>query len=224
MAEAEFQTLSRGLPLRGNEFSFISERLAAAIHTLLARQMSGLADREALAMVTKIIPTRFSLLAVIEKTADTITMRANHTMPWEQLVVMPILGGAAIAAAVAIPSFINSTEKGRLKTTLGNLKTFGTAIDSYITDNNEAPRGKTPADLQTVLVPFFIKVLPLKDGWGNDLLYIRLGKDEYAIASPGKDGIFAGWEQQGLYDPSGTADDTRDIIYKNGQFIYGPRL
>jgi general secretion pathway protein G len=118
-------------------------------------------------------------------------------------------------------------QKGKQKATMGDMKTIGIAIESYITDNYFAPEGNSLAEIKDKLEPFYIKTLPLKDGWGNDFLY-KHGtgdqKDSYAIASPGKDGVFNGWEQTGYYIVTTMEEFGNDFIFANGMFTYSPKV
>jgi hypothetical protein len=118
-------------------------------------------------------------------------------------------------------------QKGKQKATMGDMKTIGTAIESYITDTYHAPEGNSLAEIKDKLEPFYIKKLPLKDGWGNDFLY-KHGtgdqKDTYAVASPGKDGVFNGWEQTGYYIVTTMAGFGNDVIFANGMFTYSPKV
>jgi general secretion pathway protein G len=118
-------------------------------------------------------------------------------------------------------------QKGKQKATMGDMKSIGMAIESYITDNYFAPEGNSLAEIKDKLEPFYIKTLPLKDGWGNDFLY-KHGtgdqKDTYAVASPGKDGVFNGWEQTGYYIVTTMEGFGNDFIFANGMFTYSPRV
>lgn len=118
-------------------------------------------------------------------------------------------------------------QKGKQKATMGDMKSIGLAIESYITDNYFAPEGNSLAEIKDKLEPFYIKTLPLKDGWGNDFLY-KHGtgdqKDTYAVASPGKDGVFNGWEQTGYYIVTTMEGFGNDFIFANGMFTYSPKV
>jgi hypothetical protein len=50
-------------------------------------------------------------------------------------------------------------------------------------------------------------------------LYKKAGRDGYLIASPGKDGLFQGWQQKGEYPRN---EYGQDIIFSGGRFVYGP--
>jgi general secretion pathway protein G len=148
-------------------------------------------------------------------------------MSMANLVVSLAAAPAAMIAAVAIPNLLTATQKGKQKATMGDMKTVGMAIESYITDHYEVPPGKTLAEIKNKLEPFYIKRLPLKDGWGNDFHYYHgTGdkKDEYAIGSGGKDGVFNGWDQTGFYIVTTIAGFENDFIFSNGMFTYSPKV
>lgn len=113
------------------------------------------------------------------------------------------------------------------KTTMSNIRSISLAIESYTITHYQAPVGNSLKEIMPLLVPTHIRSLPLKDGWGNDFLY-RHGtnekKDTFALASPGKDGIFKGWEQRGEYTAIEPADFNNDIINENCFFVFAPKL
>jgi hypothetical protein len=99
--------------------------------------------------------------------------------------------------------------------TYRNLKNIGTAIEDYIIDYGKAPEGKTFVyELQKDLAPFYIKILPIKDAWGNNFYYKKEAPDTYWIASAGSDGKFDGFTQKGIY----TELEGKDIIFSKGVF------
>lgn len=119
-------------------------------------------------------------------------------------------------------------QKGKQKATMGDMKSVGVAIESFMTDTYKAPEGASLEAVKDKLMPFYIRTLPLKDGWGNNLLYkhgtTEKDKDLYWIASPGKDGKFNGWDQTGSYIITTMDGFNNDIIFANGQFVYHPKV
>lgn len=119
----------------------------------------------------------------------------------------------------------NSGHGDLIKRTMGDLKAIGNAIESFMTDQYHAPEGDLIIEIQSKLEPYHIKKLPLKDAWGNYFLYQNgtgSDKDLYSVASAGSDGKFNGFNQKGFYYAS--PDDGNDIVYSNGNFIYGPKM
>ena len=136
----------------------------------------------------------------------------------ELLIVIAIIG---IIAAIAIPNLLTALQKGKQKATMGDIKSIGTAVESYITDCYIAP----PA--LSVLEPFWMKTIPATDGWGSGWGYIRSGgnnMDVYSIGSGGRDRSLGDWDQSGVYLVTSYAAFDFDIIFSNGQYAYYPRV
>lgn len=148
-------------------------------------------------------------------------MRTNGFTLIELLIVVAIIG---IIAAIAIPNLLTAIHKSKQKATIGDLKTIGTAIGAYTTDNYVAPEDITFGS--AAIRYFYIRKFPSSDSWGNPWNYIRSNTDTdiYSIASGGRDGVFAGWSQSGDYIMNSISDFNFDIIFSNGIFTYGPKL
>jgi len=227
----EFKQMSVYMPKKGNKFSFISSRLMETYSNVLQKTLGkannySSPNTEMMKTLMNLFPRKLSLYTVTQYSEEGSVTFANHTMGVESLLIMPIFS-TGIISAIAIPNLLSATTKGKEKTTMGDMKAIGVAIESYMTDYYYAPVAATINDLKPMLEPFYIKVLPLKDAWGNDFLYIHGEgdtKDIYSIASPGKDGVFNGWEQRGYYDTTDTTTFSDDIIFSNGTFVFGPRV
>jgi type II secretion system protein G len=147
----------------------------------------------------------------------------------ELLIVIAIIG---IVAAIAIPNLLTALQKGKQKATMGDMKSIGTAIESYMTDIYMAPGAggvTTVAGLNTYLVPFHTKVLPGKDAWGGDFQYqsgaVGANQDVYSLQSYGR-GSAAGTITiaNNNYIVNTMADFENDIVFSNGNFTYGPKV
>lgn len=136
----------------------------------------------------------------------------------ELLIVIAIIG---IIAAIAIPNMIVALQKGKQKVTMSDMKSIGTAIESYCTDVYVAPN-TTANQLASVLQPFYIRGMPLKDGWGHSWYY-SFNYDLYSVGSSGNDVNFS-WNSVGQYVVSNIAHFRNDIIFSNGQFSYHPKV
>lgn len=110
-------------------------------------------------------------------------------------------------------------KKERYVIAMKDLRSIGTAIESYITDEYATPKANSIEELGKILSPFHIRKMPVIDPWGNKYLYKKVGKDEYFIASAGSDGIFEGFDQKGKYINT----EGKDIIFSNGTYVYCPR-
>lgn len=113
--------------------------------------------------------------------------------------------------------------RGKIIATMGDMKTIGSAIESYLTDEFKAPEVNSIKELKEVLEPFYIKKLPITDAWGNNFHYLhKTGEEEdvYFIGSGGSDGKFSGFEQ----NDSNIDLKGNDIIYSCGEFVLSPGL
>ena len=147
----------------------------------------------------------------------------------ELLIVVAIIG---VLAAIAIPNLLTAMHRSRQKRTMADIRSAATAWEAYATDHNHYNAAgaititgvQVNADIGNYLCPTYIKVLPVKDGWTNDIEYfaeVAFGNptpaNYYFIRSRGKD------EQADATLPGGaTLNFNNDIIYSNGSFIQYP--
>ena len=136
----------------------------------------------------------------------------------ELLIVVAIIG---IIAAIAIPNLLNAIDRGKQKRTMADMRSIGTAIESYAVDNNFYPKGMTNAPAGTIsgyCSPIYIKTVPTTDGWNNqwDADSTATGT-QYTITSPAKDAT------QGTQTGGQTTDFNCDILFANGQFFQWPQ-
>jgi general secretion pathway protein G len=139
----------------------------------------------------------------------------------ELLIVVAIIG---IIATIAIPNLLIAMQKGNQKATMGDMKSIGNAIESYIADWSQAP-ASTWSTLVTssYFIPFYIKVLPDRDGWGT-LFQYTYSLDLYSIFSFGRNKIPGPVPPQNLYEVTRLLDFNQDIYYSNGRFTMGPNV
>jgi len=144
----------------------------------------------------------------------------------ELLIVVAIIG---IIAAIAIPNLLVALQKGKQKATMGDLKTIGGAVEAYITDWSIAPQ--SDAFLQaagaTWFEPFYIKIVPKRDGWGLVFEYLYSG-DLYTVWSNGRGGNGDAGTLDAptppLYMCTNITDFNNDVAYSNGFFTIGPQV
>ncbi len=146
-------------------------------------------------------------------------MRARKTAGFtliELLIVVAIIG---IIAAIAIPNLLNAIDRGKQKRTMADLRSVGTAIESYSVDTNVYPSASDINALKGVIEPVYMKKLPLQDGWSKPMKYEpgTVSGAGYTLKSFGKDGLEEG-------SPTGgkTTGFARDIIFVDGQFTQWP--
>jgi type II secretion system protein G len=131
----------------------------------------------------------------------------------ELLIVVAIIG---IIAAIAIPNLLNAIDRGKQKRTMADMRSLGTAVESYAVDNNVYPVVSDAPSLKTVVeAGAYIKNMPTTDGW-NNTFQVASVSSQYTIYSFGKDG-------SGTTCTSGTTTTFNDqICFINGQFLRYP--
>jgi general secretion pathway protein G len=136
----------------------------------------------------------------------------------ELLIVVAIIG---IIAAIAIPNLLNAIDRGKQKRTMADMRSIGTAIESYAVDNNFYPKGLTNAGsaaISTHVSPIYMKTVPTSDGWNNAWdCDSNANGNQYTITSAAKDG------QQGAQTGGQTQDFNCDIMFAGGQFFQWPQ-
>ena len=147
----------------------------------------------------------------------------------EVLIVVAIIG---IIAAIAIANYLNAAQRTRQKRTMADIRSIGVAWESRAVDTKQyngagftmPSNAITYADLTTLLAPTYMRNIPSADGWGHPLQFTldqaigsRAAAD-YAIRSPGRDGVFSG----DTYTNGPTTSFDCDIVYSGGTFIVWP--
>jgi len=132
----------------------------------------------------------------------------------ELLIVVAIIG---IIAAIAIPNLLNAIDRGKQKRTMADLRSLGTAIETYSIDNSFYPTGVGDVTaIQGTIVPLYIRNAPLDDGWGRAFI-VNSAAVGYTLGSGGKDG---GVLTDGVGGATGDFDEA--IVFINGQFTQWP--
>ena len=131
----------------------------------------------------------------------------------ELLIVVAIIG---IIAAIAIPNLLNAIDRGKQKRTMADMRSLGTAVESYAVDNNVYPVVTTAAALKAVVeAGAYMKNMPTVDGWSGTF-QVASASSEYTIYSFGKDG-------SGSTCTAGTTTTFADeICFIGGQFLRYP--
>ncbi|HLP61244.1 MAG TPA: type II secretion system protein GspG, partial [Candidatus Deferrimicrobium sp.] len=229
IATADFKRLSVNIPTEGNSYRFMSPRFFQAMVDVQKKgvELSNTQEsqKNTLMMVLNLFAKDWASYGVLQNTEEGMIYTFNHTLNLETLFLLPVTAPAAIVAAIAVPNFITSVQKGKQKATMTDMEAISQAIDAYIAERKTAPEGKTLAEIKNKLQPKYINELPLKDAWGNDYRYTHgatAKKTEYAVGSAGKDGVFNGWEQTECYNVNDIKDFNNDLIIANGKFIFCP--
>ncbi len=132
----------------------------------------------------------------------------------ELLIVVAIIG---IIAAIAIPNLLNAIDRGKQKRTMADLRSLGTAVETYSIDNNIYPTAASVSVLAPLVEPIYIRKAPQNDGWNRNFV-VSAATTGYTLGSGGKDGgaltVVAG---------GGATQDFDDaIIFIDGQFVQWP--
>lgn len=140
----------------------------------------------------------------------------------------------------AIARQVDEERRARLpwEQTMADMRSASTAAEAWAVDHDDLyPPPQSWTDLQKELEPTYIKPMPLKDGWGNELAYVvSEDRKHYRIVSAGADNAFD-WDSRRIVvkEPpkngapaegqhtklSDRLED--DIIFADGAFVQAPR-
>ena len=249
-ATQEFKDLSKHIPLKGNGFDFIGSRF---FHNILdiqkkAMEASGEIKDEDIAVkeLFDMLPKDMAMFAVLQNSDEGLVYSINHAMDLELLVLMPAIQAAGIMAAVAVPNAITAVQKAKQKNSMKDILVISTSLADYVTDNGITPKQDgiydRNSEFNKALSPFYVKILPVKDSWGNNFR-VYCGKacngkygisgavaDDFVVVSYGRDGKKDSWKfsssnpEAGLFVVEGMEDFDKDLVMWNGSWIRAPRL
>lgn len=151
--------------------------------------------------------------------------KENYNKSYFKLFLPLIAVGFILYTLFAYNIIVQRYHEVMSRATMGDMFTIGKALKHYIEDYNQAPQANSVKELSKILQPFYIKTLPLADAWENDLLYkVDPGEPgKYWVASPGSDGKFEGFDQEGTWKFE-AGEKGQDIVLANGDFTYKPDL
>lgn len=110
------------------------------------------------------------------------------------------------------------------KRTMSDLRTLATAVEARATDENEYPN-VTFEQLEALITPTYIRVMPKVDSWGTPYLYVG-NREHYRFVSAGADKRFewsAGHLDLTITEPTFSESLDADIIFQDGNFIQSPK-
>jgi type II secretory pathway pseudopilin PulG len=117
--------------------------------------------------------------------------------------------------------------------TMANLRSIGTAIESYSIDNSIYPGfSSSLVDVQALepyLTPIYIRTLPLEDSWGYSFQYWS-DRHAYTVISVGSDGLadapYEQWSAEDFASHAGgeVMEPRLDILFTRGRFTQWPAV
>jgi len=169
----------------------------------------------------------------------------------ELLIVVAIIG---ILAALLIPNAITAIQKAKQKSTMKDINTMSTGCADYITDHGSwdafTQNGQLTSNNEFLqaIAPFYVKILPVGDGWGNGFwVYVGedaveangaitslngddVGEDDFVCGSAGRDKALEGYAfnesnpEEGFYEVNSLADFENDLVQWSGSWVRAPRI
>ncbi|HEV7242272.1 MAG TPA: DUF2059 domain-containing protein [Thermoanaerobaculia bacterium] len=110
------------------------------------------------------------------------------------------------------------------RATMADLRTLATAVEARATDVNEYPQVGFE-ELEALITPTYIRVVPKVDSWGTPYLYVSDGQ-HYRFVSAGADKRFE-WNARHLdlttTEPRISESLDADIIFQDGNFLQSPK-
>ena len=162
----------------------------------------------------------------------------------EVLLVTAIIG---ILAALFIPAFLSSIQKGKQKGTMQDMNGIAKSIIDYVVDVGRAPEQSGPMVPGSAFIgqlqPFYQKTIPSIDQWGTAFnVYCGTaidsagiggvtasGPDDFIIISYGKDRRQTPFSFDPLnpvatyFDITSLTSFNEDLIIWNGSWIHAPK-
>jgi len=248
-ATQEFKDLSKHIPLKGNAFDFMGSRL---FHNILdiqkkAMEVSGEIKDEDIAMkqLFDMLPKDMAMFGVMQNTDEGLVYSINHAMDLELLILMPAIQTTGVMAALLVPNAITAVQKAKQKSSMKDIAVISTSLADYVTDNGTIPKQDgvydSNSEFYKALCPFYLKVLPVKDKWGNNFR-VYCGRacngkygisgavgDDFVVVSYGRDGKKDSWKFSpsnpgaGLFVVKNMEDFDKDLVMWNGSWIRAPR-
>jgi hypothetical protein len=154
----EFKHLSRNLPDKGNQFSFVSERFSRAARGIQSQAMTAANARDKSAAQTQWLQNLLSQgqsmcsYSVEANTENGCVVVANGTQNGANAALLPAVAVTGMLAAIAIPNFVKARATSQENACLNNLRLIDAAKNQWALlnhkDGNAVP---TEEDLKPFL-------------------------------------------------------------------------
>jgi hypothetical protein len=141
---AEFKRLAQGMPVDGNSFSFVSQRMSDTVQQIqstILSKLSGQGNGAPTGLLEKIysINQPVSSFVVGRSTAEGWFTVGHGTQQPANAVILPlVVAPAAIIAGMTLPAFAKAKSRAQEISCVNNLKQMCLAARIYATDHNEA--------------------------------------------------------------------------------------
>jgi len=149
---AEFTRLAQGLPLEGNSFSFVSQRLGETVRDVQSaflKQMHNQGSDAPMALLQKISAMKQPTSSfVVSRSMDKGWLTVSHgsQQPANAVVLPLVVVPTAVAAGMLLPALAKAKSKAQSISCVNNLKQMGLAAHIYASDHNDA----FPPDFSTM--------------------------------------------------------------------------
>lgn len=158
-------------------------------------------------------------------------MRRSNSGGFTLVELLMVVAIIAILAAIAIPNLLTAINRAKQKRTITSMRNIASAWEARAVDTGSYTAAGvsflwpaeplTYAQMQTLLVPDYIKSFPEVDGWGTPFQFavdIPVRARSYAIRSAGYDKTFESSYTLGL-----TGKLECDIVFSDGSFVVYPQ-
>ena len=224
--DADWKACATGCPQFHGETANDKADIVYANGELIRYPSAEAGESDAAAMPASMRELRDTLMARLDDLPPTMTVvkLSPGVVEYESSSAFDVGVVPGVVAAIAIPNMLNAIQRGKQKRTMSDMRTFGTAVESFNLDHHAYPVGTSPGDVAGVLAPTYVKRLPTEDGWQNQL-YFRSDGKRYLIVSAGKD---KEWERAwsscmgGCPGLGATTNFDNDIVFSDGAFVQYP--
>ena len=152
----EFQKLTRGMDLKGNQFSFMSDRMGQMYEQVMKQMLSSAGNDmppPVEKMVLKIMTMGVSASVTIGKMESDGMMIQSHTtgMGYDTMAMMgaaavPLAGFGMSMAGMVLPAISSASDSAQEAVKMNNAKQLGISFFEYNADQGQLPKAETWCD------------------------------------------------------------------------------